>query len=111
KGRLVGFTMSVTHLPDIGGLGYSAIAREVYEEGLRLPVCKLRRAGRLNEELFDIVRTNVRVPEQTVGDLLANVTCNDVGGRFLTEFMDEYGLEDLGALSQAIRKQCEGAMR
>jgi N-methylhydantoinase B len=41
RGRLVGYAMSITHLPDIGGAGFSAMAREVYEEGLRFPVCKL----------------------------------------------------------------------
>ena len=109
--RLIGFTMSITHLPDVGGLGDAATAREVYEEGLRLPICKLRAAGTLNDELLEVVATNVRVPEQTIGDLMANVTCNDVGARFLAEFMEEYGLPDLTRLSDAIRRQCENAMR
>jgi N-methylhydantoinase B len=46
---LVAFTGTVTHLPDIGGLGFSAVAREVYEEGLRIPPMKLAEAGRLND--------------------------------------------------------------
>ena len=50
--------------------------------------------------MFDVIRSNVRVPEQVFGDLMANVTCNEVGGRQLLEFMDEYGLEDLGSLSE-----------
>lgn len=108
--RLTGFTMSVTHLPDIGGKGMASDCTEVYHEGLRLPVCKLSDGGQLNELLLDIVRTNVRVPEQTVGDLMANVACNEVGGRALLEFMDEYGLDEIETLSDAINDHAEAAM-
>ncbi len=110
-GRIVGYTMSITHLPDIGGAGFSAAAREVYEEGFRIPVTKLYDAGRANELLLELVRTNVRVPEQTIGDLLANVSCTTVGGRMLNEFMDEYRLETIGALADAILEQSESAIR
>ena len=109
--RLVGFTMSVTHLPDIGGKGISSDCTEIYHEGLRLPVCKLRDSGVMNELLLDIIRINVRVPDQTVGDLLANVACNEVGGRSLLEFMEEYGLEEIESLSDAVNDHAEAAMR
>jgi len=109
-GDLVGFTMSITHLPDIGGRGFSATAAEVFEEGLRIPICMLSRQGQLNEELLELIRTNVRVPEQTVGDLMANITCNEVGARLLVEFMEEYGIDDLRPLSRAIIGHSESAM-
>lgn len=111
KGRIVAYTLSITHLPDIGGTGFGSSATEVYQEGLRLPICKLYEAGRLNELIVDIIRTNVRVPEQTMGDVMANVACNEVGGREINAFMDEYGLDDLMPLSRAIRSQSEAAMR
>ena len=111
RGRIVAYTMSITHLPDIGGIGFSAAASEVYQEGLRLPVVKLVRQGRLDEFIVELIRANVRVPEQTLGDIMANVTCNEVGERFLQEFMDEYGLDDLAPLSAAIREASERAMR
>lgn len=111
KDDLVGFTMSITHLPDIGGRGFSATAAEVYEEGLRIPITKLVKAGERNDELLEIIRINVRVPEQTIGDLMANVACNEVGARLLVEFMDEYRLDDLQPLSDAIINQSEKAMR
>jgi N-methylhydantoinase B len=111
KGRVVAYTLSITHLPDIGGSGFGSSAVEVYHEGLRLPICKLYEAGKLNELLVEIIRTNVRVPEQVMGDVMANVACNEVGGRELLAFMDEYGLEDLTELSGAIRGQSEAAMR
>lgn len=110
-GQLVGGTISVTHLPDIGGKGWSATGSEVYEEGLQLPICKLVSAGKLNEELLKIIRANVRVSESVIGDLMANVTCNEVGERLLIEFMDEYGIDDLVPLSKAIIGKSEKVMR
>lgn len=109
--ELVGYTLSITHLPDIGGMGFGATATEIYHEGLRLPICKLAREGEVDPFILDLVRTNVRVPDATIGDLMANVTCNEVGGRQLLEFMDEYGIDDLSSLSAAIRGQSEQAMR
>jgi N-methylhydantoinase B len=111
KGRIVAYTVSITHLPDIGGTGFGSAATEIYQEGLRIPICKLYDAGKPNDLLIDIIRTNVRVPEQTMGDIMANVSCNEVGGREINAFMDEYGLEDLMPLSRAIRGQSETAMR
>jgi N-methylhydantoinase B len=111
KGRIVGYSMSITHLPDIGGAGYSAAAREVYEEGLRLPLCLFAREGKIDDALVDLVRVNVRVPEQTVGDLLANVACTTVGARMLNEFMDEYGLDSIDPLADAILQYSERAIR
>ena len=53
----------------------------------------------------------MRVPEQTIGDMMANVACTRSAGAMLTEFMDEYGLADLTLLADAIRDQSERAMR
>ena len=110
-GRLVGYTMSITHLPDIGGLGFGAAAREIYHEGLRLPICRFAKDGVMDPFLEELIRANVRVPEQTIGDLVANIACNEVGGPMVTAFMDEYGLDDLDGLSDAIGDYSERAMR
>ena len=111
KGTLLGYTMSITHLPDVGGIGFGAAASEIYHEGLRLPIVKLAESGVINEFLLDLIAVNVRTPESTIGDLRANIACNEVGGRQLVEFMNEYAIDDLSALSNAIRNQSEIAMR
>lgn len=110
-GALVGYTMSITHLPDIGGMGFSAAATEMFHEGLRLPVCKLYAGGRIDAFIVELIRANVRVPEQVIGDIMANVSCNEVGAAQLLAFMDEYGIDDLTPLSRAITAQSERAMR
>jgi N-methylhydantoinase B len=110
-GRIIAYTLSITHLPDIGGSGFGAAATEIFHEGLRLPVCRLMRRGKPDRFIVDLVRANVRVPDQVIGDLMANVACNEVGARQLVEFMEEYGLDELTSLSAAIRQQSEQVAR
>jgi N-methylhydantoinase B len=110
-GSIVAYVISITHLPDIGGLGFGAAAREIYHEGLRLPVCKLFEAGVQNDFIVELVRSNVRAPEQVIGDLMANVTATTVGEGMLTGFLAEYGLADFADLSGEIRGRSEAATR
>ena len=110
-GRIVAYVISITHLPDIGGLGFGAAAREIYHEGLRLPICKLFEADQQNDFIIELVRTNVRAPDQVIGDLMANVTATKAGEAMLTDFLTEYGLEDFTALSGEIRDRSETATR
>jgi N-methylhydantoinase B len=110
-GRIVGYCMSISHLPDIGGIGFSATARQVYEEGLRLPILKLLREGEPDPLVLELFRLNVRAPEETLGDVMANVAATSVGGRMLLEFMAEYGLDDITPLADAIIDQSERALR
>ena len=111
NGEIVAYTLSITHLPDVGGLGFGATATEIYHEGLRLPICKLLERGQQNDLVVDIISAHVRNPDSVLGDIFANVTCNEVGGRMLLEFMDEYDLSTLDGLSLAIRKQSEQMTR
>ena len=71
RDKLVAFSGNTAHKADIGGGGYAADATEIYEEGLRIPICKLYEEGRLNELLVEIIRNNVRVSESVLGDLHA----------------------------------------
>jgi len=108
---IVGYTLSISHLPDIGGRGLSAENVDIYEDGLQIPICKLFSKGSCNDELVDLIRQNVRVSEQVIGDLMANVTCTEVGEKLLLEFMEEYQLTDLRPLAQKIFSHSEQAMR
>ena len=108
---LVGYFANCCHAPDIGGRVLSAEAREVYEEGLRVPIMKLFDQGEPNTELLRIVRANVRTPDETVGDLYAQTACNDVGVRSLLEMMDEFDLEGIDPLADEIIARSERAMR
>ncbi|HEX3171910.1 MAG TPA: hydantoinase B/oxoprolinase family protein, partial [Burkholderiales bacterium] len=67
KGELVAFSGVVAHPPDMGGR-WTAENREIYEEGLQIPICKLMKRGEPNRDVFNIIRRNVRVPDQVIGD-------------------------------------------
>ena len=109
-GRHVAFAGVVAHPPDMGGR-WTAENREIYEEGLQLPILKLMRAGRENRDVFDIIRANVRVPEQVIGDVHAMIASCNVASTRLTAFMAETGLERLDELSAAMLRHTEAAVR
>ena len=111
KGKIVGYFANTCHAADIGGRILSAEAREVYEEGLRLPIMKLFRAGEINRDLIKLIRANVRTPDETVGDLYAQTTSNEVGARALLEFMDEFSLDSIDPIAREIMDRSEEAMR
>jgi N-methylhydantoinase B len=110
-GRIVGFAGSVAHSPDIGGKMRSAESREVYEEGLQIPVMKACNAGVIDPTFERILRKNVRVPDQVMGDLWAQFTALSLMEERLTALMRENGLDSLEALAGEIHSRSEAAMR
>lgn len=110
-GELVAFSGSIAHSPDIGGSLWSADCRELFEEGLRIPPMKYMREGEANEDLQAVILGNVRVPDQVLGDLHAQVTANRVCGRRLDEFLEDAGMVDLQALSATLLERGDQAMR
>ncbi|MBI3964023.1 MAG: hydantoinase B/oxoprolinase family protein [Chloroflexi bacterium] len=111
NGRIVAYAANVSHSPDVGGRLLSAESSEIFEEGFRLPVVKLFRRGEPNEDLFRIIRLNVRVPDIVVGDLLAQLASNQIMARRITEFLEEKQLDDLEALAAEITDRSEVAIR
>ena len=108
RGKLVAFAALVSHLPDIGGRLRSNANREIYEEGLQIPMLKLLDAGRINETLVDMIRQNIRVPEQGLGDIWAQVSACRMMEERLGPLLESVDLDALGA---AIRHRSEAAMR
>ncbi|NDB72574.1 MAG: hydantoinase B/oxoprolinase family protein, partial [Proteobacteria bacterium] len=107
----VAFFGTICHVADIGGRPFSTDARELYEEGLFIPITHLFRGGVPNEELLRIVRANVREPDSVVGDLHAMATSNDVGGARLLEFLEEFDLPSIIPLADEVIARSEQAMR
>jgi len=110
KGDLVAFTACVFHHSDIGGR-VSSDNREVYEEGLFIPPIKLYEAGKLNESVMEMIRWNVRTPEQVVGDIRSQVAANHVCSQKILEMMKEEGLDTLDDLAEEIIERTERSMR
>ena len=110
-GKLVAFFANTCHSADIGGRILSAEAREVFEEGLRIPIMKLFERGEPNKILMQIVRSNVRQPDEVIGDFYAQTACNETGGRALMEMMDEFGLDAIDTVAEEIIRRSEAAVR
>lgn len=100
-----------THVVDVGGLGFTADGRQVFEEGIYVPLMKIADAGVMNADLLQMVRANVREPAQVEGDLYSLTACNEDGGRRLIDMMGEYGLETLNELGGHIMDASRSAMR
>jgi N-methylhydantoinase B len=110
-GKLVGFNASTCHVMDIGGMVLSPEAGEVYEEGLHIPIMKLYKAGEPNEELFDLIGSNIRVPDLVIGDIRAQVAGSELSAAQLVDFMREYRLSSLLPISREIFDRSEAAVR
>jgi N-methylhydantoinase B len=109
-GRAVALFACTTHVVDIGGLGQSPDGRQVYHEGLWIPICRMFVRGEANDTFFAILRQNVREPVQVEGDMYALAACNEIGAKRLLEMMDEHALDDLSALSDYIITRSRDAM-
>ena len=110
-GRLVAFSATTSHMPDIGGRIRASEAREIFEEGLHIPLTWLARAGRTDDTLVQLVRANVRTPDQTLGDIWAQASANELMERRVKALMDDYGLGTLDELGDELFVRSERAMR
>jgi N-methylhydantoinase B len=111
NGQIVAFGSTTSHMPDIGGKIRSIEPKELFEEGLHLPLMHLIREGKTDETLLTLIRANVRTPEQTVGDIFAMVGALDLLERRLTEMMEDYGLASLEDIADELFARAEAAMR
>jgi len=109
-GRAVALFASTCHVVDVGGLGFGPDGRQVYEEGIYLPILPLAKRGEMNKTLLDIVRANVREPLLLEGDFFSLAACNETGLRRLQEMMNEFELDEIDSLSDLILERSATAM-
>ena len=110
--ELIGFAVTVAHHGDVGGRVPGTIAcdsTEVFQEGLRLPWLKLYDRGEPVEAVHEIIRANVRLPQELLGDLAAQVAACTIGDRGLQELAARY--ERLGALMDGLLDHTERLLR
>lgn len=109
--KLVGFALCTVHHVDIGGRYATLESEEVFEEGLWIPISKIYKSGVPNEDLFNIIHHNVRVPDQVIGDIRAQLAANHLSTIRVKEFLEEYKLKNLRELGDEIVSRSEDAMR
>jgi N-methylhydantoinase B len=110
KDRLTAFTACVFHHSDIGGR-VSSDNHDVYEDGLFIPLVKLYEGGVLNEAVMEMIRWNVRTPDEVTGDIRSQIAANHVCAEKICQMLDEYDLDGLDDLADEIIGRTENSMR
>jgi N-methylhydantoinase B/oxoprolinase/acetone carboxylase alpha subunit len=110
KDELTGWTACVFHHSDIGGR-VSSDNHDVYEDGLFIPLVKLEEGGVLNQAVIDMIRWNVRTPEEVTGDIRSQIAANHVCAEKICQMLDEYEMDGLDDLADEIIGRTERSMR
>ena len=107
------FVANRAHHADVGGMspGSMPLAREIYQEGIRIPPILLARGGQFDRELLDLILANVRTPEEREGDLLAQCMAIRRGEQRLLELVAKYGLAKVRRNMTALKDYSERMMR
>ncbi|MCP5155277.1 MAG: hydantoinase B/oxoprolinase family protein [Ectothiorhodospiraceae bacterium] len=114
QGRLWCYLSNTGHWPDTGGMvpgGFNATATEIVQEGLRLPPVKLVRRGAIVQDVVDIILNNIRVPEERIGDIRAQIGALRTGEKRLTALLDRYGADTVDAAIVELEQRSEQQMR
>ena len=114
KGKLWCYLANAGHWPDTGGMvpgGFSATATEIHQEGLRIPPVKIMEGGVLVQDIVDFVLANIRVSEERIGDIHAQIAALRAGERALTALIDRYGLDVVNDCVAEIESRAETMMR
>ena len=111
KGQIIALFGSTIHHTDVGGYGIGAGGRDVFEEGLWIPICKLMKNGERNEDVWKFILSNVRQPDHMTGDLHAQMASGEVGAQRLATLCETHDLTDIEALADEIITRSEQATR
>jgi N-methylhydantoinase B len=109
--EIIAFFGSTIHHTDVGGYGIGAGARDVFEEGLWIPICRLMIGGERNHDVWKFILSNVRQPDHMAGDLQAQMASGEVGARRLLALCEQHDLDDIEELSDEIITRSDAATR
>ena len=112
--KLFCYLASVGHWHDVGGAvpgNYNPAATDVFQEAFNLPPVKLARAGKVNQDIIDILMRNTRLPQSAMGDLNGQLGALDLGVKRMDELLDEYGGATITAALEALGHRAEALMR
>jgi len=110
-GGLIALFGSTIHHTDVGGYGIGAGGRDVFEEGLWIPIVKLMKRGERNHDVWSFILSNVRQPDHMAGDLHAQMASGEIGAQRLLALCDQHHLDDIEDLADEIITRSEVATR
>ncbi|MBV8842886.1 MAG: hydantoinase B/oxoprolinase family protein [Bryobacterales bacterium] len=107
------FLANRAHHADVGGMspGSMPLAREIYQEGIRIPPIKIQRRGKLDRDLLNLLLANVRTPVEREGDLMAQLAAIQRGATRLNELVAKYGAARVASNMGALQDYSERMMR
>jgi N-methylhydantoinase B len=114
EGELVAIIGNIAHHVDVGGMtpgSMSVQATEIFQEGLRLPAVRIRKAGVLDQEIIRLLTANVRTGKECLGDLYAQIAANNVGEHRLKELIARYKVQYTNECMEEIMNYSERRMR
>ncbi|MFC4342739.1 hydantoinase B/oxoprolinase family protein [Cupriavidus numazuensis] len=114
KGKRWCYLSNAGHWPDTGGMvpgGFSSTATEIHQEGLRIPPVKIVDAGTMNEDMVKLILANIRIPDERIGDIKAQIAALNKGAERLTALLDRYGAEEVSAAIEELQNRAERMMR
>lgn len=109
-GRIAAWIGGTFHSTDIGGAP-SVEARDAWEEGLTIPIARILREGRENEDVIAFLEANLRQPDETLGDIRALFAVYEQAEARLFRIVAEEGIDDIDALAAEIFTRSERSMR
>jgi N-methylhydantoinase B len=110
-GRIVGYSGTLAHKPDLGGVRGLTAARDLWEEGLVIPPVKYQSRGAPNRDIEHIVAANSRIPTETLGDLRGQVASCAVGARRVQELCARFGAGVFAAAAGELMNRVAGRLR
>ncbi len=113
-GERVGFVANIAHQLDMGGAVPGGVAgglTEIYQEGLRIPFVKLYRAGKEDNQIFEFISANIRVPEKTLEDFRAQAATTFVGVKRAQALVQKYGVQVFHDCTRMLTEYSEGIVR
>lgn len=112
--ELVAFVANIAHQLDMGGAVPGGVAgglTEIYQEGLRIPFVKLYCKGEEDQQIFDMISSNIRIPEKTMGDFRAQAATTMVGVKRIKALVNKYGLDVFHKCTSMLMDYSESMVR
>jgi len=113
-GKVVAFAANKGHWTEVGGMAagsWTTDSTEIYQEGLQFPVIKIFEEGRLNQGLVDLIRANVRTPDMSIGDMMAQAASLRIADRRFRDLVTKYGVNTVMAGIEKLMNDSEKLIR
>ncbi|WP_336825220.1 hydantoinase B/oxoprolinase family protein [Sporosarcina sp. USHLN248] len=114
EGELIGFSANKAHWTEVGGKDVGSFTNDstdIYQEGLQFPCIKIVDSGKVNEPLVEMIKSNVRFPDLSIGDMWAQIAALKIGEKRFNELYDKYSKETVAATVELLLDQGEKMAR